>query len=61
MIEPTELKNGSTSAKAQQDVEAPGAISMDRALLNPQPSDDPADPLNWPMALKVDCREILRK
>jgi len=29
------------------------ALSRDGQHLNPQPSNDPADPLNWPMALKV--------
>ena len=28
-------------------------LSRDGRHLNPQPSNDPADPLNWPMALKV--------
>ncbi|KAL9619101.1 MAG: hypothetical protein Q9160_006278 [Pyrenula sp. 1 TL-2023] len=61
MIEYTESKNESTIAKAQQDVEAPGAVPTERALFNPQPSDDPADPLNWPMTLKVECREMNKK
>ena len=26
--------------------------------LSPQPSDDPADPLNWPLGLKVDMSSI---
>jgi hypothetical protein len=29
------------------------AVSLDGQHLNPQPSNDPADPLNWPMVLKV--------
>lgn len=29
------------------------ALSRDGQHLNPQPSNDPADPLNWPMPLKV--------
>jgi hypothetical protein len=29
------------------------ALSRDGQHLNPQPSKDPADPLNWPMVLKV--------
>jgi hypothetical protein len=28
-------------------------LSRDGQQLNPQPSNDPADPLNWHMALKV--------
>jgi hypothetical protein len=29
------------------------AVSLDGQHLNPPPSNDPADPLNWPMVLKV--------
>jgi len=28
-------------------------FDRDGQPLNPQPSNDPADPLNWPMTLKV--------
>lgn len=35
------------------DVEAPGTLEQTKLLLNPRPSDDPLDPLNWPMILKV--------
>ena len=28
-------------------------VEQTRQHLNPAPSNDPADPLNWPMALKV--------
>ncbi|KAL9109781.1 MAG: hypothetical protein Q9227_005650 [Pyrenula ochraceoflavens] len=28
-------------------------IPSGKPLLNPQPSDDPKDPLNWPLSLKV--------
>ena len=28
--------------------------------LNPQPADDPADPLNWPLSLKVSAEEMHR-
>lgn len=39
-----------------EEVESGGlqpALSRDGQRLNPQPSNDPADPLNWPMMLKV--------
>ncbi len=28
--------------------------------LNPQPADDPADPLNWPLSLKVSAKAMPR-
>jgi hypothetical protein len=31
------------------------AIDQDRDTFLPRPSDDPNDPLNWPMYLKVTC------
>ncbi|KAF2099251.1 MFS general substrate transporter [Rhizodiscina lignyota] len=36
-----------------RDVENAGAVASSRQHLSPVPSNDPADPLNWPMALKI--------
>ena len=40
------------------DVEETGCLqsARDGQQLNPQPSNDPADPLNWPLAVKVQYR-----
>ncbi len=41
-----------------QDAENGGSQSLSRSQLNPVPSNDPADPLNWPMWLK--CGVLLQ-
>ena len=46
------------SAEASRDVEeGRPALASSGEVLNPQPSDDPADPLNWPLGLKVSRRQ----
>lgn len=37
------------------------AIDQDRDTFLPRPSDDPNDPLNWPMYLKASITIFLRK
>jgi hypothetical protein len=40
--------------EAERDIERSNvAIDQDRDTFLPRPSDDPNDPLNWPMYLKV--------
>jgi hypothetical protein len=46
-------KNSDDKVEAVENGGLQPALSRDRQHLNPQPSNDPADPLNWPMALKV--------
>lgn len=36
-----------------EDVELKAAVMSPRACLVPRPSEDPVDPLNWPLSLKV--------
>jgi hypothetical protein len=47
---PTETKNMAEVGRAQEHEIAP---DEDRDTFLPRPSDDPNDPLNWPMYLKV--------
>jgi hypothetical protein len=46
----TETKNTAEAGRAQEHEIAP---DEDRDTFLPRPSDDPNDPLNWPMYLKV--------
>jgi hypothetical protein len=47
---PTETKNMAEVGRAQEHEIAP---DENRDTFLPRPSDDPNDPLNWPMYLKV--------
>lgn len=52
--------NTNGNVEAVEDGGLRPAITPDGEHLNPQPSNDPADPLNWPMGLKV-CTSYLSR
>jgi hypothetical protein len=43
-----------------EDLERKGVVDNPRAHLQPRPSEDPKDPLNWPINLKVRNLELSR-
>lgn len=51
---------GTLSQELSNDLEGGLYLARTRSgeALNPQPADDPQDPLNWPLSLKVSTKTL---